>query len=114
MSFLPPDVASDRVYTADAVTCIPVGSYSAFSSLPTCVGGCFLLHFPASFLGLPLAVILPYEARTFLTAKTRRCHTVGSKKHFSTNDVQGQIKFARGQVKSVYFKPKVIKNDVLV
>ena len=31
-------------------------------------GGFFLLHFPSSRLGLPLAGILPYEARTFLTA----------------------------------------------
>ena len=32
-------------------------------------GGLFLLHFPGGYPRLTLSVILPYEARTFLTAR---------------------------------------------
>ena len=44
-----------------------MSSYLAFPSLPVNTGGLFLLHFPWSRLRLTLSVILPCEARTFLT-----------------------------------------------
>ncbi len=49
------------------VTSIAVVSYTTISSLPHKVAVSFLLHFPGSHLHWPLASILPYEARTFLT-----------------------------------------------
>ena len=61
-------VASDRVYICKLVTKLPVSSYLAFPSLPSAwLGGLFLLHFPGGHPRLMLSVILPYEARTFLT-----------------------------------------------
>ena len=50
-----------------SVTSEAVVSYTAFPPLPADAGGLFLLHCPGSFLHRPLAGILPYEARTFLT-----------------------------------------------
>ena len=63
----PCGVASDRVYSKERLPAPWVSSYLAFPSLPSCLGGLFLLHFPGSCLRLTLSVILPYEARTFLT-----------------------------------------------
>ena len=63
----PNGVASDRVYSGPVLPQERVSSYLAFPSLPTNVGGIFLLHFPGSRLRLTLSAILPYEARTFLT-----------------------------------------------
>ena len=63
----PCGVASDRVYSKERLPAPWVSSYLAFPSLPSCPGGLFLLHFPGSRLRLTLSVILPCEARTFLT-----------------------------------------------
>ena len=41
-------------------------SYRTVSPLPPKVAVCFLWHFPASHLGLPLAITLLCEVRTFL------------------------------------------------
>ena len=60
-------VASDRVYICTSLPTVPVSSYLAFPSLPRKRGGLFLLHFPGSRLRRTLSVILPCEARTFLT-----------------------------------------------
>ncbi len=43
-----------------------VRSYRTVSPLPPQVAVCFLWHFPASHLGLPLAITLLCEVRTFL------------------------------------------------
>ena len=43
-----------------------VRSYRTVSPLPPKVAVCFLWHFPASHLGLPLAITLLCEVRTFL------------------------------------------------
>ena len=61
-------VASDRVYICTQLPVVPVSSYLAFPSLLTqCVSGLFLLHFPGGSPRRTLSVILPFEARTFLT-----------------------------------------------
>src|SRR6478735_2639722 len=43
-----------------------VRSYRTVSPLPPMVAVCFLWHCPASHLGLPLAITLLCEVRTFL------------------------------------------------
>jgi hypothetical protein len=43
-----------------------VRSYRTVSPLPLKVAVCSLWHFPASHLGLPLAITLLCEVRTFL------------------------------------------------
>ena len=48
------------------VTMKAVVSYTTISPLPS-MAVSFLLHFPGSHLHRPLAGILPYEARTFLS-----------------------------------------------
>ena len=60
-------VASDRVYICTQLPVVPVSSYLAFPSLPPVGGGLFLLHFPGGFPRRTLSVILPCDARTFLT-----------------------------------------------
>ena len=64
-------VASDRVYICTQSPAVQVSSYLTFPSLPSFDlskrGGLFLLHFPWSRLRRSLSVILPCEARTFLT-----------------------------------------------
>lgn len=65
-------LASDRVYRAVCVTTTLVGSYPTVSSLPNFLRNqavCFLLHLPSSCLAWSLTSILPYEVRTFLSAK---------------------------------------------
>src|SRR5215210_7132959 len=49
-----------------------VRSYRTVSPLPPEVAVCFLWHFPASHLGLPLAITLLCEVRTFLERHSRR------------------------------------------
>ena len=68
-------VASNRVYRTPQLPEASVSSYLAFPPLPTAsqcdtVGGISLLHYPQSRLRLPLAAILPCEARTFLMARS--------------------------------------------
>ena len=60
-------VASDRVYSGPALPWARVSSYLAFPSLPSEDGGLFLLHFPGGHPRRTLSVILPCDARTFLT-----------------------------------------------
>ena len=61
-------VASDRVYICTQLPVVPVSSYLAFPSLPRKNhGSLFLLHFPGGLPRRTLSVILPYDARTFLT-----------------------------------------------
>ena len=60
-------VASDRVYSGPALPWARVSSYLAFPSLPSIDGGLFLLHFPGGRPRRTLSVILPCDARTFLT-----------------------------------------------
>ena len=60
-------VASDRVYSKSMLPWKWVSSYLAFPSLPSCDGGLFLLPFSGGCPRLTLSVILPYDARTFLT-----------------------------------------------
>ncbi len=56
-------------------------------------GGYFLLHFPGSHLRLPLAVIPPYEARTFLTRLAARAATQSTLPVYcSTFSAAGQAK----------------------
>ena len=63
----PEGVASDRVYRKPALPRVSVSSYLAFPPLPPEGGGISLLHFPWGRPRRTLSVILPYEARTFLT-----------------------------------------------
>ena len=60
-------VASDRVYSKSTLPWKWVSSYLAFPSLPSEDGGLFLLPFSGGYPRLTLSVILPYDARTFLT-----------------------------------------------
>ena len=60
-------VASDRVYRASAFPQKPVSSYLAFPPLPEKSGGISLLHLSGGHPRRVLPVILPCEARTFLT-----------------------------------------------
>ena len=73
---------------APSVTRGSVSSYLAFPSLPSKDGGLFLLHFPGSHLRRTLSVILPCEARTFLTVIPfgnirRKCTTRSVKPHYN-------------------------------
>ena len=71
-------LASGGVYLAPVVTNEAVRSYRTLSPLPVLRQAvCFLLHCPASHLDWPLASTLPYEARTFLSRRTR-CRAVAS------------------------------------
>ena len=63
----PEGVASDRVYREPVLPSVPVSSYLAFPPLPPFGGGISLLHFPWGRPRRTLSVILPCEARTFLT-----------------------------------------------
>ena len=63
----PEGVASDRVYRKPALPQVSVSSYLAFPPLPPEGGGISLLHFPWGRPRRTLSVILPCEARTFLT-----------------------------------------------
>ena len=63
----PEGVASDRVYRKPMLPWVSVSSYLAFPPLPPFGGGISLLHFPWGHPRRTLSVILPCEARTFLT-----------------------------------------------
>ena len=57
-----------RVYICTQLPVMPVSSYLAFPSLPRKNhGSLFLLHFPGGLPRRTLSVILPCDARTFLT-----------------------------------------------
>ena len=63
-------LAPGGVYTAQLVTQLTVSSYLAFSSLPSKLGGYFLLHCPQDHSHQALPSTLLYGAPTFLTQLT--------------------------------------------
>ena len=74
---LPPDIwtGGPSVYaifqptrcTAEDIATFAVGSYPAFSPLPSEEGGYFLLHYYTLTNIKPLTCVVPYVARTFLS-----------------------------------------------